>query len=358
MKKLFLLIMIVIMSLSFVACDTSDSNDIDDGDYILTIEGILDTAVEVTKAEIMAMELVTLEDVYAQDKYEEGTGDYLYHTVKGVYLEDIIQEYVYADFNLLNYSEITAVSTDNYTVVVPQDYYSGENKPFIAVEYDGVTLSESDNSGALRMVINGSEAAGWAKMLSKLIFEEGDAVANTIDEIVFLSGMSVTEDKIMLADYVADIDTSFTSKMIGLDPDSDGGWTVFSVTRTNLSNYISNGYIDLSGEKAPVYRADEIPDGEQVSNLYSLELPSIVVINDTKLADYMATEEISFKDILSSYSMLCDFVITYYEGGECLTTKISVSISTEISVQSTAEGFAMIIDGVTYNNVEKLARSI
>ena len=182
----FLLILTLLLTVSFVftACGKDEGEPaVDDDAYTLTLSGMIDAQgapladTDITKAQIKALfetKPVVYTDqnpCYASDKTDD-QGNRIPHTVKGVYLEDILAEYTESTA-IDEYGSLTLSATDNYVTVATEEVFNSAgrgSKMILAFEYDGVTLSEKEKSGALRAVFPDQIANCWAKKLKKIEF--------------------------------------------------------------------------------------------------------------------------------------------------------------------------------------------
>lgn len=353
MKKLSILL-VLLMLLSLVACTPTD--DYNDDDYTITIKG-LGQDIAITKAQIKALDAVTLDNLTAIDKFVEGTTDPIVYSAKGVYLDDIIAAYCQdIDFSYDNYSRIVVTSTDSYSVTVVQQYFMFDTKPLIAYQYNGNDITTNSSSGALRMVVDGSEQALWAKKLHTIQFFS-EPVINEISTIAILGTFPQTNNAIDITTmFEGSIDANFVSCMIALDPIADGV-VPFIAYRTDATGNLSSGKVVMNGTKAPYYFATNMQQGETVSNLFSLELPATLVINQDKLDTYLQYYDLTFKQYLINYSMYVDMYIHTIDNSTVIKSdKISIGANTTISHSISGGQLNITIDGTTFENVNKITK--
>ena len=198
MKKgwitVFTVLLAFIMLVGFAACEKDngesgggDKNgqNISDDDYTLEIYGIYDQPALVTKAQIKQLAQTKLVEYtwdnpcYASDKTDDD-GNPIPHAVKGVYLDDILNEYVNQNESEPLYSGSFPAMTliddeNNYSMIFTQEVYSvahGGSDMIIAFEYDGITLNPNEKSGALRAVFPDQAMGAWVKKLKQIVFSE------------------------------------------------------------------------------------------------------------------------------------------------------------------------------------------
>lgn len=182
----FLLILTLLLTVSFVctACNKDEEEPpVDDDAYALTLRGMIDAQgapladTDITKAQIKTLfetkpVVYTYQNpCYASDKTDE-QGNRIPHSLKGVYLEDLLAEYTQSA-TIDAYGSLTLSATDNYVTVATEEIFNSAgrgSKMIIAFEYDGVTLSQQEKSGALRAVFPDQIANCWAKKLKKIEF--------------------------------------------------------------------------------------------------------------------------------------------------------------------------------------------
>lgn len=187
MKRFLKIFLIALLAFTFVlslaACKDDDDGNNDpqtvaDDDYTLEIEGLDVGKLTVTKKQIKELyseKPVTFDSskpAYASDKTDDD-GNKIPHTLKGVYLDDIISKYSTSEKISGSFPQMTLYSKDGYQTVITQEQFSveyGGSLMIVAFEYDGITLTESEKSGALRAVFDEQVANTWAKKLTKIAF--------------------------------------------------------------------------------------------------------------------------------------------------------------------------------------------
>jgi hypothetical protein len=187
-KKVFLFltvwILISAVSFAFAACGKIEDEPQDNDDaYALTLSGLTDAQgtpladIAISKSQIKALfeskPVIYTEanPCYASDK-TDANGNKIPHSLKGVYLEDLLDAYTQSA-PISVYTMLTLSALDNYVTVVTEEVFQsacGGSKMIIAFEYDGVTLTASEQSGALCAVFPDQPANKWARKLSKIEF--------------------------------------------------------------------------------------------------------------------------------------------------------------------------------------------
>lgn len=187
-KSIFLrmvaVILLIALPFALFACGEEDNlESIDDDSYTLTLCGLVDgdgnplADIVITKAQIkqlFAAKPVIYTDaspVFASDKTDD-YGNKIPHAVKGVYLEDILAAYTQSA-TIDAYGSLTLNALDGYVTVATEEVFNSAgrgSKMIIALEYDGVTLTSAEKSGALRAVFPDQIANTWAKYLNKIEF--------------------------------------------------------------------------------------------------------------------------------------------------------------------------------------------
>lgn len=198
-------IMVVVLSFSLYACKPDEPEDnlnvnaeTTDDEYFLELKGLVDSEdnllsdINITKATIKTLfetkpvVFSNEEPCYASDKTDDD-GNPIPHSVKGVYLEDILAEYT-DSATIDAYGSMTLSATDNYVTVVTEDVFNSAgrgSKMIIAFEYDGVLLNTSEKSGALRAVFPDQVANTWAKKLKTIEFSTEILLTPSVNQLYF-----------------------------------------------------------------------------------------------------------------------------------------------------------------------------
>lgn len=259
MKKRFLFIPVLILILSFSfavflsACEKSDNGDNDGGDdgYTFEIHGLQSESAVITKLQVKELfetkPVIRGSDnpVYASDKTDD-YGNKIPHTVKGVYLDDLLDIYCGGAVSGA-YSAITFQADDGYETLITQETYSiehGGSPMIIAFEYDGNELSPSSSSGALRVVFDLQTANSWIKKLKKIIFNDAALQPPSVEKVYFAEALNGFDGSFNKAITTGTGSTEYTFYGISIKKLLENG--ILTATETdkmyiNAWDYITNG---------------------------------------------------------------------------------------------------------------------
>ena len=180
-----IILTLIFSAMLFTGCDEDGNNEatFTDDDYTITLSNLVDKDgnqiddVVIKKSDIRALfetKPVIHDDtnpVVASDKQDED-GNLIPHTVKGVYLEDLLAQYTTSG-TIDKYASMTLYALDGYITVVTEDVFNSDlhgNKMILALEFDGEVLTPQSKSGAIRAIFPDQVANGWAKYLTKIEF--------------------------------------------------------------------------------------------------------------------------------------------------------------------------------------------
>jgi hypothetical protein len=364
MKKSLLLFLIILLitalALSVTACvepdestlspSPSPSNTVeDDGDYIFQIQGITSDTIEVTKDQILAIsetKLVEYTDAapcYSSDKRDPDTQELIPHTLKGVYLDDILA--VYADGVLSGaYSAMGVYALDGYETVLTSDTFNteqGGSKMIIAFEYDGETLNASHNMGSLRAVFPDQVNSSWVYKLKKVVFSDAALTPPAATVLNFVELLGDTYDgNFTKNETIGDNTVEYTYYGISVDALLDGGilsaeetdkmylvaWDFITngtnsfyrqYTNWKSYEYFSDAYLvyekQPTGEAkeaydlAPLFYGDNILSGMSVKNTLAMSVGSTALVTldiAYERYDVDSNNVIDFADVLELVSMM------------------------------------------------------
>lgn len=314
-KSILAIILVLIISLSsitFASCnkDEKDSTEISDGNYTLILKGLVDSNknpigdISITKNQILEMYktkgVTYTEDnpAVATDKTDEN-GKAIKHTLKGVYLEDLVKDFSNS-MDMYNYGSISFSGLDGYLAITTEDVYNPEkhgSKVVVVFEFDGFYMKENSDTGALRTVVPDQIAATWVKELNIIEFSTEILTAptafsfdvlETIDTETYGGGYTITKGDGGTYNYTG----ISIKKLIGenglfkniteLDKMCSIGWDYKSESNTfaeysvwTTYEYYQNGYIITGGTKegdpgAKIARTPLV-DGPQYSDAMNVK---------------------------------------------------------------------------------------
>lgn len=386
-SKLFLVTILTVIFafsvISFTACNTDDGKlEVSDDEYTLTLKGLyrIDDSIAgddktvalpdvvITKKQVKELyktkpvNYTSNDPAYASDKTDDD-GNLIPHSLKGVYLEDLMAKYS-DSMAISEYGSLTLNAADGYVTVATSEVFDSHNgahgsKMIIAFEYDGVSLNAKERSGALRAVFPNQIANVWAKKLTVIEFSKEILTTPAVYEFSVFEALDVSDygggyeaDKVTgNGTYHYTYSGIQISKLIGVDKVLKGitgadkmcvfGWDYNDATDKYTEykvwtkyDVFNNGYILTSGVKdddsastltrTPVFDGPDFGAGMTVKNLLSLSVfHSAVVVMDTAMtrwdpnADGDADGKFSVRDLLTHLNMYDDdnaYVITKPNG--------------------------------------------
>jgi len=356
------LVLIVAIPFSLIACNKDEG--VNDDDYTLVLSGLVDKNgneledISVTKAQLRQLfetkPVVHGSDdpVYASDKTDDD-GNPIAHTVKGVYLEDVLAALT-DSAGIEAYGTMTLNATDGYVTVITEEIFNSSgrgSKMILALEYDGVTLNPDEKSGAIRAVFPDQIANAWAKKLNKIEFSTellkapaitkftaleslpGDLVGSYVGKVQ-LGGEEVSRTYYgyPIAGLIANgvLDAKETDKMhcVAWDYNSAANkfeeysaWTKYEVYNGGwllLEEEVDGQIIDL--DRRPEFDGPDFSSGMTVKNVLSLSVynNAIVCLEKARIrfAENNGNEFALRKllDLLNMYDKDDDYIVTSPSG--------------------------------------------
>lgn len=206
-RKFFAVVLTLLLLMSLItgltACKKDENKPVaNDDEYTLTLKGMVDADGQtladtaITKKQIKELYKTKPVDYtadnpcYASDKTDDN-GNKIPHTLKGVYLEDLIAEYS-AGSTIDAYGSLTLNAADNYVTIATEEIFNSAgrgSKMIIAFEYDGNMLSEKEKSGALRAVFPDQIANVWCKKLKSIEFSTDILQAPSVNKFTVLEAL-------------------------------------------------------------------------------------------------------------------------------------------------------------------------
>lgn len=380
--RLSVILLLIVIPFALFACNKTNPNDTTDDLYTLTLAGLVDADgnsiadTAITKAQIKTLfqsKPVVFDannPAYASDKTDDN-GNKIPHTLKGVYLEDIMAQLT-ASAGIDAYGSMTLNGADGYVTVATEEVFNSSgrgSKLIIAFEYDGISLTASEKSGALRAVFPDQIANCWAKKLNKIEFSTGILQSPAILKFTVLesltqgfasySGTTTINDALVNCTYFgiplsALIDANVlnaqpTDKMhlLAWDYNSDTNSYIEYSAWTKHDVY-SGGWLlsqrQLTGQdkepliRAPVFDGPDFSAGMTVKNILALSVyNSSVVSLETAFTRYDTDAQNAFyiKDLLVLLNMFDtdnSYTVTPLQG-EAVTLTATQMISATVTKQ-------------------------
>ncbi|MGI6701920.1 MAG: molybdopterin-dependent oxidoreductase [Christensenellales bacterium] len=355
MKKLSYILILALVALTLLCACTPDEapetptpgETQSDEEYTLEIYGITTDVITVTKAQIKALgetkavEYTDDNPCYASDKTDDD-GNLIPHTLKGVYLDDILDEYADGILSASFYS-ITLEAEDGYWTLVTNDVFNeddGGNKVIIAYEYDGHVLDQTQKSGSLRAVIPNQNNGAWVKKLKKVTLGFDELTPPDTEKLIFMEFIgeqyydSVVKEKniggntVAVTYYGISLEKLLDAEILqGETSDKmfisawdyvTNGTTGFYREYKNLKIYdhYSNAFLAfryqegegemLDYERAPLFTGENILDGMSVKNTLSVSVGKTALMSlqvAYEKFDENSDDKISFGDILTQVNL-------------------------------------------------------
>lgn len=391
MKKKYLLIVVLIaliLSVVITGCakdegatptptpqNTTEPQSYDDDDYTIEIVGIGEETIKVTKGQIREIaregkEVVFTEDepAYASDKTDDD-GNKIPHTVKGVYLDDILAAYGNGA-KTSDFSSMSIYADDGYETILSEDVFNtdkGGVKMIVAYEYDGVVLNPEEKSGALRAIFPDKPANTWAKQLAKIVFtkDEGAEAIPVTESVYFTESTGEKYDGSYELDgttyYGFSFKKAFSDGILTSKDESQMfvyAWDGSEYTSYKTKEYFEDAFLvfalkseesdEFEADKdAPVFNGVNIKKGMKVkSTMYATVDNSTIAILDvlfTKL-DEGKKGSILLSDLIKEINMkeANTYVITGVDGTEVVLAKEDLAGK---SIKSTDEGYVVSVEG-------------
>lgn len=157
MRKFLSLLLILVCITGLSACGTDDIDISSYKDQKIILSGIQDDDIEITIADLRAMECKTLKTYCTSDKVGKVRAT-------GPELDTVLSEY---GVSKSDFSSITIYGTDEYDVKLNNEYITS-NDIYLAFGIDGEPLDAE--SAPCRIIIPKSDSAYWTRMVYKIEF--------------------------------------------------------------------------------------------------------------------------------------------------------------------------------------------
>jgi len=157
MKRIFAIVFALVMMMSLCACGTDEIDVSSYADQTIVLSGLKDKPIEISIAELAALECKTVTTESTSDKIGEVKAT-------GVELGVLLANYGYekADF-----AKVIFKGADQYDVKLLNDYIV-EHDMILAYGIDGEPLDEE--SAPCRLIIPRSDSAYWIRMINEIDF--------------------------------------------------------------------------------------------------------------------------------------------------------------------------------------------
>ena len=159
-KKIFALMVVIIMSLTVMTgCGTDDIDISGYDDMTLTLTGVEDEDIVLTVADLKAMDCKTIKTESTSDKIGEVKAT-------GPWLDTVLEQYgcTQADFKSIKF-----YGSDEYDAKLYTEYLA-EHPIMLAYGINGEPLDEETKP--VRVIIRDSDSAYWVRMVTKIEFEK------------------------------------------------------------------------------------------------------------------------------------------------------------------------------------------
>lgn len=192
---LLLIICLCVSLFAFVGCNQQKHTD---DDYVLTLVGLEKNDIEVTKGQIRNLfktKPVELDKVVSADKTDSKTLEKIEYSVKGVYLNDIIETFA-KGYNCNDYGSIKMFAEDKVNTTLSKSSYDkskGGTDIIIALEFNGKNLVKGGEEGALKAVLPNQPNAYWTKFLYKIEFFENASQSANPTKLTILENLDSLE---------------------------------------------------------------------------------------------------------------------------------------------------------------------
>lgn len=280
----------------------------------IILHGLKETDIEVSVAELKAMESVT-----EKAEAKRSNGDKVSVKATGPLLDTLVKAY---GGDTADFSTVRFRAGDGYSVAMTSGMI--EDSDVIVSYYDNGAPHEPEN-GPVRIVVPGQRAMYWVRMLTQIDFET-EASALTPESLILLDTALPELDDENIERNGAAMQAVRTSALISEYSDIDDN-TVYNVYMTasdglnkneTKENFLNN-YIRTSGENSPEFTGPELPDGMTVNGLMKINYGSTAFLSMAQLYEKDGTatgEGVPFSALLKAVGNMTsdEYRITDAEG--------------------------------------------
>jgi DMSO/TMAO reductase YedYZ molybdopterin-dependent catalytic subunit len=290
LKRLIIALIIIITAiLLFSGCSSSREEAAGSPDEVLTIiwKG---GETEIKVSEIMDLDCLEKE-ISAIDSENEDC----VRTVKGVLLEDVLNNYI--GIGMSDIYSIRFTAGDGYAIEIPPEIVQ-KREIILAYEMDGEPLEEK--SKPFRAVIPDERTMYWVKNLAEIELIEGHVI-NKVTGIVFIESLTkvlATEDY----DYYGSIDRAIPAADLLMEfREEDEQDFIIIVSSDGLEKnedkeIFKGGFLKIDGEDSPAFLDPEIPKGMWLKDIFAIFYGQTAYISAVQSIEMFENTPVEGKD--------------------------------------------------------------
>ncbi|MBN2286592.1 MAG: hypothetical protein JXQ26_09680 [Tissierellales bacterium] len=371
-KKSKALIVLTVLMLVLTACsspaqpttvpssnETTSSNSALT-DYFLTLTGVASEDQMISAEEIMTLENKTVHMTAITSSGETIEGD-----VTGVGLDTILSKY---GTSQSDYESIRIFAQDGYSIMVPKEII-GVKEILISYAFNGEPLDQKHQP--LRAAIAEERSMYWVGQLAGFEFIKDSSVNGTEPEIE-----AVLPSKLVFMDaafksltasdypYKESIDQAvsagdFLDQFGGEKPSADlFFYAVDDFTKSEKTDIFKTGFLKFTGENAPMFTGEELPQGMSVKNILWLQYSNTVFFSNESAFNKFENDLVTILDYESVPLLKVEEIIGLPEGEQYLLTATD-GYTKEIDRETFLKGAIYLSDsgeyGINFEGMEKKA---
>jgi len=274
--KHFSLILVLLM-LSMVGCSNQETADLSyDGNLKLVLP---DQTVEIAYNDIYAMTSVT-----ETLKSVTSSGEEITTEVVGISLSQLLESY---NIGLKDLQGVRGIAGDGYAIDVPGEILTDKDIYLIWSE-DGEFYDEKKMP--LRMAIHDERAMYWVSNLMEvhcLINQATAEETSVASQIVFLEAASKSLDMIDITYYEAvDKGVSVPDLFTLINPSNSIKFIATdNFEKTETLETLNQGFIKMTGEKAPLFMSPDLPKGMHVKYILQMQTGDTAFVSESNALD-------------------------------------------------------------------------
>lgn len=235
-------------------------------------EGALKFSGFETDFEVAYDEIFSKEATEVLVKHVSSTGEEAENTVKGVLLETLLQE---QGLSQKDFATLRMVAGDGYAIDVTSEILMDKDI-ILAYEFDGQPLDEKKQP--LRVAIDDVRSMFFVSNLAEIVAVSVDAEEAKVEvsEMILLETAVAGLDKEPFTYYESEDEAVFAADLIQAYVDETTQAVEFVASdgfeKSEDFNVVNDGFIKVTGDKAPLFTGKDLPIGMNVKYIMEMEV--------------------------------------------------------------------------------------
>lgn len=296
MKLKHISLMVALLMLFMVGCSSQEASTLSyDGHLKLVLP---DETVEIAYNDIYAMTPITQTLKSVTSSGEEITSE-----VVGISLSQLLASY---DVELKDLHSLRGIAGDGYAIDVP-----GE----ILVDKDVMLIWSEDNQVydekkmPLRMAIDDERAMYWVSNLMEIHCLTGEVTAEVTTaakQIVFLEAASKSLDMVDITYYeTVDKGVGVTDLFKNIKPSESIKFIATdNFEKTETLEVLNQGFIKMTGEKAPLFMSPDLPKGMHVKYILQMQTGDTAFVSESNALEVYTSMTVDSEEGVSLIELI------------------------------------------------------